>query len=102
MSASITHKDQQPSECGKQRHCGEDMSFNHETGEMKGYTPPEKSGCHCNENPYKEQYEKLIAEAEAARDRFIDAAMSILDFRLEECTEADIYAMFRDNDNTNT
>ena len=97
MSASITHKDQQPSECGKQRHCGEDMSFNHETGEMKGYTPPEKSGCHCNENPYKEQYEKLIAEAEVARDRFIDAAMSLPRIELEECTVAEVYAMFEDN-----
>ena len=77
MSASITHKDQQPSECGKQRHCGEDMSFNHETGEIKGYTPPEKSGCHCNENPYKEQYEKLIAEAEAARDEFLQKAKDL-------------------------
>ena len=94
MSASITHKDQQPSECGKQRHCGEDMSFNHETGEMKGYTPPQTSGCHCNENPYKEQYEKLIAEAEAARDRFIDVAMSLPRIELEECTEAEVYAMF--------
>lgn len=97
MSASITHKDQQPSECGKQLHCGEDMSFNHETGEMKGYTPPEKSGCHCNENPYKEQYEKLIAEAETARDRFIDAAMSLPRIELEECTVAEVYAMFEDN-----
>jgi len=97
MSASITHKDQQPSECGKQRHCGEDMSFNHETGEMKGYTPPEKGGCHCNENPYKEQYEKLIAEAETARDRFIDAAMSLPRIELEECTVAEVYAMFEDN-----
>ena len=97
MSAKITDKNHQPSDCGKQRHCGEDMSFNHETGEMKGYTPPEKSGCHCNKNPYKEQYEKLIAEAEAARDRFIDAAMSLLRIELEECTEAEVYAMFEDN-----
>lgn len=97
MSASITHKDHQPSDCGKQRHCGEDISFNHDTGEMKGYTPPEKNGCHCNENTYKEQYEKLIAEAEAARDRFIDAAMSLLRIELEECTEAEVYAMFEDN-----
>lgn len=97
MSASITHKDRQPSDCGKQCHCGEDMSFNHETGEMKGYTPPENSGCHCNENPYKEQYEKLIAEAEAARDRFIDAAMSLPRIELEECTVAEVYAMFEDN-----
>lgn len=91
MSASITHKDQQPSECGKQRHCGEDMSFNHETGEMKGYTPPEKSGCHCNENPYKEQYEKLIAEAEAARDEFIREAK---DFALTEPQRKEVEQMF--------
>ena len=96
MSASITHKDQQPSECGKQRHCGEDMSFNHETGEMKGYTPPEKSGCHCNENPYKEQYEKLIAEAEAAKERFIQAAMGF-DIHLESFTDEEIYEMFNRN-----
>lgn len=96
MSASITHKDQQPSECCKQRHCGEDMSFNHETGEMKGYTQPEKSGCHCNENPYKEQYEKLIAEAEAAKERFIQAAMGF-DIHLESFTDEEIYEMFNRN-----
>ena len=97
MSANITDKNHQSCEYQQQRHCGEDISFNHDTGEMKGYIPHEKRNCNCHKNIHKEQYEKLIAEAEAARDRFIDAAMSLLRIELEECTEAEVYAMFEDN-----
>lgn len=43
------------------------------------------------------QYEAMTKEAEAARDRFIDAAMSLPRIELEECTEAEVYAMFEDN-----
>lgn len=80
MSATITHKD------------------------------PSKQSCGCNTQDIKPskldaliaKYERLVAELEAAKQKFIEAALSILDFRLEECSEEDIYAMFRDNDNTNT
>lgn len=43
----------------------------------------------------------MTREAEAARDRFIDAAMSLPRIELEECTEAEVYAMFED-ENTNS
>ena len=34
-----------------------------------------KRNCNCHKNIYKEQYEKLIAEAEAARDKFLAKAL---------------------------
>lgn len=46
------------------------------------------------------KYKTLIAEAEAAKSRFIDAAMSILNFQFEEASEGDIYAMFSGNDDS--
>lgn len=75
MSASITHKDPNKKPCG----CN--------TGDIQ----PSKL------DALIARYNRLIAEAEAARDRFIDAAMSLPRIELEECTEAEIYAMFEDN-----
>ena len=71
---------------------------------------PSKQSCGCNTQDIKPskldaliaKYERLVSELEAAKQKFIEAALSILDFRFEECSEEDIYAMFRDNDNTNT
>ena len=45
---------------------------------------------------YQEQYEKLIAEAEAAKERFIQAAMGF-DIHLESFTDEEIYEMFNRN-----
>lgn len=70
---------------------------------------PNKKPCGCNTGniqPSKldqaiSQYETMTKEAEAARDRFIDATMSLPRIELEECTEAEVYAMFED-ENTNS
>ena len=75
MSASITHKDPNKKPCG----CN--------TGDIQ----PSKL------DALIARYNRLIAEAEAARDRFVDAAMSLPRIELEECTEAEVYAMFEDN-----
>ena len=47
------------------------------------------------------KYKALIAETEAAKNKLVAAALAFIESPLEECTEAEIYAMFED-DNTNT
>lgn len=89
MSANITDKNHKSCEYQEQRHCGEDISFNHDTGEMKGHIPLEKRNCNCHKNIYKEQYEKLIAEAEAARDEFLAKALMF-----SEATTKEVEQMF--------
>lgn len=64
----------------------------------------EHGGCDCHPQDLKPgrleqviaQYETMTREAEAARDRFIDAAMG-LNLDLEPCTDEEVYEMFEEN-----
>ena len=66
---------------------------------------PSKKPCGCNTGniqPSKldsliARYNRLIEETEAAKTRFVEAAMAFIESPFEECTEAEIYAMFEDN-----
>ena len=68
---------------------------------------PSKKPCGCNTGniqPSKldsliARYNRLIIETEAVKKRFMDAAMAFIESPFEECTEADIYAMFNDLNN---
>lgn len=79
MSASITHKDPSKKPCG----CN--------TGDIQ----PSKL------DALIAKYNLLISEAEAAKSRFVEAAMAFIESPFEECTEAEIYAMFSDLENQN-
>ena len=63
----------------------------------------EQCTCHEGEkNTLIRQYEAMLAAAKEARDKFVDAAMSILKFQFEEATDDDIDAMFDGLDENNT
>ena len=90
MSHHIDNKSMPP----EPHHCCGDMSFNHETGEMKG-----QSDCGCKPGEVKPsrldlliaQYEALKKEAEAARDEFIREALA---FDMQECTQKQVEQIF--------
>lgn len=53
-------------------------------------------------NTLVRQYEAMLAAAKEARDKFVDAARSILKFDFEEATDEDIDAMFDSLTSTNS
>ena len=65
---------------------------------------PSQQACGCNTQDVRPsrldeaiaKFEAMTREAEAAKTKFIEVALSILSFKIEVATDEDIYAMFEE------